>query len=267
LAQLWAPRIIRPVNGGSQVGGALPKILNPKILVIIPAWNEQAAVGTVVTEVHEALPQADVLVVSDGSTDQTAAVAAQAGAAVLDLPLNLGVGGAMRAGYKYAQRGGYDVAVQIDGDGQHDPAEIARLVEALLNNEVNLVIGARFAGTGSYQVRGPRAWAMRFLSVTLSRITGTRLTDTTSGFKAADRRAIALFARDFPSEYLGDTVEALVIAARSGLKIGQIGVEMRPRLAGEPSHHPAKAALFLGRAVMALLVALTRPPLSSGETA
>lgn len=230
-----------------------------RILVIIPAWNEQAAVGTVVAGVHTNYPQADVLVVNDGSPDQTAAVAARAGATVLDLPLNLGVGGAMRAGYKYAQRNGYDIAIQLDADGQHDSAEINKLVTALLQNDVNLVIGARFAGVGSYQVTGPRAWAMKFLSATLSRITGTRLTDTTSGFKAADRRAIELFARDYPSEYLGDTVEALVIAARSGLKVGQVGVVMQPRIAGEPSHNPLKAALFLGRAIMALAIAITRP--------
>ena len=229
--------------------------------MIIPAWNEEGAVGTVVAGVHRDFPQADVLVVNDGSPDQTAVVAARAGAMVLDLPLNLGVGGAMRAGYKYAKRHGYDIAIQIDADGQHDSAAIARLIDALYAQKANLIIGARFAGTGSYEVSGPRAWAMKFLSVTLSRITRTRLTDTTSGFKAADRRAIELFARDYPSEYLGDTVEALVIAARSGLKVGQVGVEMMPRLAGEPSHNPFKAALFLGRAIMALAIALTRPSL------
>ena len=238
-----------------------------RILIIIPAWNEEGAVATVIRGVHKNVPQADVLVVSDGSTDRTAQVAADAGATVLDLPLNLGVGGAMRAGYKYALRNGYQIAVQIDADGQHDSAAIPELINALVIQKANLVIGARFAGAGNYQVTGPRAWAMRFLSVTLSRITKTRLTDTTSGFKAADRRAIELFARDYPSEYLGDTVEALVIAARSGLKIGQIGVVMHPRLAGEPSHNPFKAALFLGRAVMALLIALTRPPLAGPHLA
>jgi len=234
---------------------------NSRILVIIPAWNEQGAVATVISGVQAEFPIADVLVVNDGSTDLTASVAARAGARVLDLPLNLGVGGAMRAGYKYALRHGYDIAIQIDADGQHDPAELNKLISALFEYHADLVIGARFAGAGSYRVSGPRAWAMKFLSVTLSRITHTRLTDTTSGFKAANRRAIELFARDYPSEYLGDTVEALVIAARSGLVIRQVGVEMRPRLAGEPSHNPFKAALFLGRAIMALLIALTRPRL------
>jgi len=243
-------------GGGDNRGGTL---------IIIPAWNEQSVIGQVVREVHAKLPQADVLVVNDGSTDATAHVAAKAGATVLDLPLNLGVGGAMRAGYKYALRNNYACAVQLDGDGQHDPGEVPRLIETLQLENADLVIGARFAGVGSYQVRGLRAWAMKFLSSSLSKVARTRLTDTTSGFKASNRRAIALFARDYPSEYLGDTVEALVIAARSGLKITQVGVSMRPRAGGEPSHNPFKAAVFLGRVVMALLVALTRPSIEAAR--
>lgn len=132
-----------------------------------------------------ALPEADVLVVDDGSTDRTAEIAAGAGARVLSLPYNLGVGGAMRAGYRYAVRRGYDIGVQVDGDGQHDPTEIAQLLGRL--TDADLVIGARFAERGQYAVRGPRAWAMWLLAKALSMITGARLTDTTSGFRAANR--------------------------------------------------------------------------------
>ena len=178
---------------------------------------------------------------------------------VLDLPVNLGVGGAMRAGYKFAARRGYDVVVQVDGDGQHDPADVARVVEALATDNADIVIGARFADKGNYVARGPRRWAMKLLSATLSRVVGTRLTDTTSGFKASNKRAIALFAVDYPAEYLGDTIESMVIASRAGLTIRQIGVEMRPRAGGTPSHNPVKATLFLGRAVLALVIALSRP--------
>ncbi|QAY68896.1 glycosyltransferase family 2 protein [Xylanimonas protaetiae] len=231
-----------------------------RVLVVLPAWNEAAAIAAVLEEVATTLPSMDVLVVNDGSTDSTSAVARATGhATVLDLPLNLGVGGAMRAGYKYALRQRYDVAVQLDADGQHDPAAVPRLLAALNDGDADLVIGARFAGTGTYVVAGPRRWAMRLLSSSLSRIVGTRLTDTTSGFKASGRRAIELFARDYPAEYLGDTVEALVIAARAGLNVTQVGVEMRERAAGTPSHNPFKAAVYLGRAVLALAVALTRP--------
>ena len=229
-----------------------------KLLIILPAWNEQEALPGVLDELHAALPQADYLVVNDGSTDQTALVAHRGRTMVLDLPLNLGVGGAMRAGYKFAARAGYDIAVQVDADGQHDPADVQRVVGAL-GDDADVVIGARFTGTGTYSVRGPRQWAMKLLSVSLSKVAGTRLTDTTSGFKASNRKAIALFAVDYPAEYLGDTIESLVIASRAGLQVRQIGVEMRPRAGGTPSHNPAKAAMFLGRAVLALVIALSRP--------
>jgi len=121
------------------------------------------------------------------------------------------------------------------------------------------VIGARFAGVGDYEVRGPRRWAMRLLGGTLSRTAGTSLTDTTSGFKACGPRAIALFAQHYPAEYLGDTIEALVIALRNGLRVAQVPVAMRERMAGRPSHNPFKAAIYLGRAVFALFFAFVRP--------
>lgn len=227
--------------------------------MIVPAWNEEQTVAATVHEVREKEPRADVLVVNDGSTDGTSRAAHGSGALVLDLPINLGVGGAMRAGYRFAQRHGYDVAVQCDADGQHDPAQIALLLETMDRESADIVIGARFAGVGTYRVRGPRHWAMRVLSVVLSRVAKTPLSDTTSGFKASNRAAISLFAVDYPAEYLGDTVESLVIAARAGLRIRETGVTMRPRAGGRPSHNPLKAAAFLGRAMLALLIAMSRP--------
>lgn len=229
------------------------------MLVIVPAWNEQEALPGVLSELHRTLPDADFLVVNDGSTDGTVLAARTGRTMVLDLPLNLGVGGAMRAGYKFAARRGYDVTVQVDADGQHDPADVAEVVAALHDQDADVVIGARFAGAGDYQVRGPRRWAMGILSAALSRIAGTRLTDTTSGFRASSRRAIELFAAEYPAEYLGDTIESLVIACRAGLRVRQVGVHMRPRAGGTPSHSPVKAAIFLGRALLALVVALSRP--------
>lgn len=228
--------------------------------MIVPAWNEREALPGVLAELARELPDADVLVVNDGSTDGTADVARASGTArVLDLPLNLGVGGAMRAGYRFAAREGYRAAVQVDADGQHDPADVARVVAALDEEGADVVIGARFAGVGAYQARGPRRWAMSVLSTVLSRIARTRLTDTTSGFRASNRRAIRLFADEYPAEYLGDTVESLVIACRSGLTVRQVGVQMRPRAGGTPSHNPVRAAIFLGRAMLALLIAVSRP--------
>jgi glycosyltransferase involved in cell wall biosynthesis len=230
----------------------------PRLLVVIPAFNEQEALQGVLDEVHAALPEADVLVVNDGSTDRTSQVARR-GAMVLDLALNLGVGGAMRAGYRFASREGYDVAVQVDADGQHDPSDLRLLIEGLDDLGADLVIGARFAGRGSYSVRGPRRWAMAVLAFLLSRVAHTRLVDTTSGFRAANRRAVQLFAAEYPAEYLGDTVESIVIASRAGLTVRQVGVTMRPRSGGSPSQSPLRAAVFLGRALLAMLIAMTRP--------
>lgn len=232
--------------------------LTRELLVIIPAWNEEKTLPGVLAEIRAALPKADVIVVDDGSQDSTSRVAANAGVNVLTLPINLGVGGAMRAGYVYAAREGYRQAVQVDADGQHDPQAVHALQDAMAAGDIDIVIGARFAGTGDYEAKGPRRWAMSMLSAVLSRATGATLTDTTSGFKLTSRRAIELFARELPAEYLGDTVEALVIASKAGLTVRQVGVTMRPRAGGEPSHSPWKAAKQLLRAMLALAVALTR---------
>jgi glycosyltransferase involved in cell wall biosynthesis len=228
-----------------------------RVLIIVPAWNEQASIGATIAEIRSCIPLADLLVVDDGSSDQTRDRAAQAGATVCSLPYNLGVGGAMRAGYRFALRHGYDVAVQIDADGQHDPRYVPQLVDRL--SEADVVIGARFATADDpYRVRGPRRWAMVLLAAVLSRLAHTRLTDVTSGFRVSNRRAISLFARHYPAEYLGDTVESLVIGARAGCVIRQEPVVMRPRMAGRASHSPVKAAVYLLRAVFALCLALVR---------
>jgi len=229
---------------------------DPRVLVVLPAWNEAQSLPTVLAEIADHLPEVGVLVVNDGSVDATSAVARSSGVQVLDLPFNLGVGGAMRAGFRYAVAEGYDVVVQVDADGQHDPREVPRIVERLASADI--VIGARFADQGDYAVRGPRRWAMRVLAGVLSRVAGTRLTDTTSGFRAAGPRAIRLFAVHYPAEYLGDTIESLVIAVRSGLTVAQVGVSMRERSAGRPSQRPFKAAFYLLRACLALGISLTR---------
>lgn len=227
------------------------------VLVVIPALNEQASVASVIRDVQRALPEVTCLVVDDGSTDNTSAVAERAGALVLTLPFNLGVGGALRAGFRYARREGFQAMVQVDADGQHDPNVVGELVAALA--DADIVIGARFAGVGSYGVRGPRRWAMKTLAWLISRLSRSQLTDVTSGFKATGPRAISLFADNFPAEYLGDTIEALVIASRAGLRIAQVPVEMRPRQAGEPSHGPFKSAIYLVRAGAAFALAVLRP--------
>ena len=226
-----------------------------RVLVAVPALNEGASIGAVVESVR-AVVHCDIGVIDDGSRDDTATRAAAAGARVIRLPFNLGVGGAMRTAFLLASREGYDRLIQVDGDGQHDPREIPMLLEA--SRDFDVVIGARFAGEGDYRVRGPRKWAMRLLAHSLSRVAGTQLTDTTSGYRVSSRAAIDLFARHYPAEYLGDTVESLVLACRHGLTVTQRPVRMRERQGGVPSHGPFKASLNLGRTVMALVVALTR---------
>lgn len=227
-----------------------------RCLVVIPALNEEASVAEVIAAVREVVATAHLVVVDDGSTDKTADVARAAGADVISLPFNVGVGGALRAGFRYARRFGYEQVVQVDGDGQHDPAHIPDLLGALVDADV--VIGARFAGVGDYEVKGPRKLAMRLLARSLSRRTGQRLTDTTSGFRAFNRKAVEVFAVDYPAEYLGDTVEALVIAARAGLRVTQIPVEMRPRAAGTASQNWVKSTVYLGRVFLALAMSRLR---------
>jgi glycosyltransferase involved in cell wall biosynthesis len=226
------------------------------VLVLVPCLNEQDSVAAVVADLRQHLPEADVLVIDDGSTDRTREVAQLAGAEVVSLCVNLGVGGAMRVGYRYADERGYDQVLQVDGDGQHDSSQAGRLLAAL--DDADLVIGARFAGTGDYDVRGPRRWSMQLLAAVLSRRTKVRLTDTTSGFRATGPRATRLFARHYAAEYLGDTVEAIVLASKSGLTIAQVPVEMRQRTTGRPSAHPLQAALYFGRVALALVLSAVR---------
>lgn len=227
------------------------------VLVAIPAYNEQATLGAVIEGVRAAVPEAGIVVVDDASTDGTAEVARAHGVVTLRLAYNSGVGAAMRLAFVYAMATGARAVVQVDGDGQHDPAQIPVLLDGL--NHASVVVGSRFSGDDPVWVGRSRRAAMRGLAAVVSRVTGTELDDVTSGFRAADRRAMALFAEHYPSEYLGDTVESLVLSARAGLPIAQVPVRMRARQGGEPSHRPLRSALFLGRAVIAVGVAMVRP--------
>ena len=227
-----------------------------RALIIVPAWNESQNVGNTVREILAADPGYDVVVVDDGSTDDTAHQAREAGAKVLRLPFNMGVGGAMRTGFTYAQRHGYRRAIQVDADGQHNPADIAAVLAGLTAADIS--IGARFAEVGDYKARGPRRWAMKMLAGVISRISGVRLTDVTSGFRAANDRAIDQYVRYYPAEYLGDTIDSLVGAIHAGLTVTQVPVAMRPRAYGNPSHNPFSAARYLLRAAFALSLALLR---------
>ncbi|MHB1444267.1 MAG: glycosyltransferase family 2 protein [Acidimicrobiales bacterium] len=232
-----------------------------QVLVVVPAWNEEGSIGAVLGEISRSLPSADVLVVDDFSSDRTAAIARSAGADVISNIFNLGVGGAMRVGFRYAADRGYDALVQIDADGQHDPAYAPALLEALDCSAPGpaLVIAARFDSSEDYPVPRARRWAMRLLAAYLSRLTGCRLTDATSGYRAYNRQAVALFARTYPADYLSDTVESLIIASEAGAHISQLSTVMRERTAGLPSQSRARALLYLSRVALMLFLQAIRP--------
>jgi glycosyltransferase involved in cell wall biosynthesis len=244
-----------------------PPASSARTLVILPALNEEAALAAVLKELAVTCPQLDVLVVDDGSTDATASRATAAGALVMRLPFNLGVGGAMRAAYRWGRDRGYTQVIQVDADGQHDAAELATLLEVqAADPSVDIVIGSRFAGKGDYAVRGPRRWAMRMLSVGMTMIVGTDVKDPTSGFRLVNRRALNLFAEHYPEEYLGDTVEALVMAHRTGLTMRQVPVVMRVRETGTASTNPFRSAVYLVRVIVAIGLAMVRRRPRAGES-
>ena len=227
-----------------------------RVLIVVPAYNESRSLGEVVDRIRAALENVDVLVVDDGSLDSTAEVAEGRGTLVAQLPFNLGVGGAMRTGYRYALRHGYDAVVQIDADGQHDPSEIPQLLRQLTHCDI--AIGSRFAAGTEYEVGRIRRLAMRGLARVVSGLAHQRLTDVTSGFRATNLRAIRLFASHYPAEYLGDTVESLVIAVRKGYKVVEVPVRMRQRSHGRGSQSTIRSSLYLVRAIAALTLALVR---------
>ena len=231
-------------------------VTNP--LIVIPAIDEAETIGDVVAAVRASCSDCTILVVDDGSTDDTAALAALAGAMVASHAVNLGVGGAMRTGFHYAFRNDHDAVVQVDGDGQHPENQIAILLEGLESSDI--VIGARFGPDHDYPIGFVRRLAIRILSRAVSIHCKTRLTDVTSGFRAAGPRAIRLFANHYPIEYLGDTVESLVLAGKVGLSVSELPVAMEPRQSGRPSQSPLAATMHLIRAAFITLQSFIRRP-------
>lgn len=231
-----------------------------RLLVAIPALNEASAIGGVLASLAKVHPLRDVVVIDDGSRDATAQLARDAGAHVVSHAINLGVGAAMGTAFKYAARHGYDAVVQFDGDGQHRPEHIAELVAAAEHSDI--VIGSRFAGGGTFKSSAARRGVQRFIARVASVYARTKLTDATSGFRLAGPRAVAVFAEHYPVEWLGDTVESIVLATRQGLTVSEVPVGMNERVGGAPSQSVFRATLYTGRILLILGLASIRsvPP-------
>ena len=225
------------------------------LLVVIPAFNEEDSIGNVIQDIRIHIPSASILVVDDGSKDNTVKVAESTKVNVLSLPFNVGVGGALRAGFLYAHRNSFTQVLQIDADGQHKAEHAKILLES--GDGFDIVIGSRFAESkNGYNASILRRLAIRLLSVAISKICKTKLTDVTSGFRLSSSSAIELFMKDYPVEYLGDTVESLVIAHKSGLSIKEVPVQMSKREFGSPSQNVLKSSWYLLRAFLVIILSL-----------
>ena len=227
-------------------------------LAIVPAYNEAGMVARVVRDIQRAAPDFDVVVIDDGSIDETAAEAAAEGAAVIRHPYNLGIGGAVQSGFKYALRNGYQVAAQVDGDGQHKPEYLPTMVAALHTEgeQADMVYGSRFRGDPGYRVPLGRRLGNMVFSVVLSAITRQKITDPTSGFRMTNRRAIELFARDYPHDY--PEVEALLMLHANRLRIHEVHVKMNARGFGQSSIDYPRSAYYMLKVLLALFVGLFR---------
>jgi glycosyltransferase involved in cell wall biosynthesis len=227
-----------------------------KILIIVPAYNEEESLPGVIRDLKENHPFADVLVVNDGSRDATARIARENGVKTLDLLFNLGIGGAMQAGYRYAEQNGYELAVQFDGDGQHRAEEIKKLLQPLSAGEADIVIGSRFLLPGRYRAPVFRTFGIWVFSFVLSRILGAAVTDSTSGFRAANRRVIEFFARTYPDDY--PEVEALVLLHKVNLRMIEVGVAMRERTGGRSSITAVRSLYYMIKVLLAIFIDLIK---------
>jgi len=228
----------------------------PRRIAIVPAYNEEGAIGGVIDELRAFDPGLDVVVVADGSVDRTAEVAAAHGAHVVRLPFNLGIGGAVQTGFRYAWENGYDVAVRLDGDGQHDPTELPKVLGPVLAGEADIVVGSRFVGDGTYKPSLSRKLGIRLLAFVVSSIAKQRVTDTTSGFQALNTKALALFAADYPHDY--PEVEGMVMTIRHRLRLLEVPVRMREREHGRSSITALRSIYYMAKVLLALFVGLFR---------
>jgi len=228
----------------------------PKILIIIPAFNEEANIRGVIEAVRLHQPEAHIVVVNDGSSDRTEEIAILEGVTVLSHPFNMGIGATMQTGFKYALMNGYDIAVQVDGDGQHPADQVKDLVETLVESEADLVVGSRFLDKTAYRPSLARGAGMAIFSRLVSLIIGEKVTDTTSGFRASGPRCIQFFSNNYPDDY--PEVEALVLLHKKGFSIMETPVEMAPRQGGRSSITPIRSIYYMVKVLLAIFVDLVK---------
>lgn len=227
--------------------------MSSKVLVIIPAYNEEKAIAGLISEIRSQAPFADILVVNDHSRDRTEAEATRAGAEVVTLPFNLGIGGAVQTGYKIAAEEGYDVAVQLDGDGQHDPRYLAELVRPILEQKLDLCIGSRFLiHDDSFKSTFTRRIGIHFFRRLLQGMTGLHLTDPTSGYRACSAKLIRRYAKYYPVDF--PEPEAIKIARRYGAKVGEMSVRMRERHGGQSSIRYLSTIYYMFKVTLAIFI-------------
>ena len=235
----------------------------------MPAYNERESVAGVVAALHDRAPFFDVIVIDDGSTDDTGAAARAAGAEVVRLPFNLGIGGAVQTGFKYALEQGYDYMAQVDGDGQHEPDELITLLDRITADpRPDMVCGSRFISQESeYLAPVSRRTGIHMFAFLLSKIVGQRVTDPTSGFRLYNRRAIRLFAADYPHDY--PEVEAVLMLHANELRMAEVPVKMHQRGAGQSSITKSRSLYYMIKVSLALVVGLLRrrPVVEPGDPA
>lgn len=226
--------------------------IKEKILVIIPAYNEEGSIGKVIEEVRNQVPQGDVLVVNDGSTDSTARIAREEGVLVLDHPYNMGIGATMQTGFLYALRNYYDIAAQVDGDGQHDPQYLNKLMIPILTGEVDLVIGSRYLEEKGVKSSVPRRVGTRSLSILNYILTGQRVTDPTSGFRAINKKVIDFFSKEYPSDY--PEAESLILLHKKGYTFKEVPAPMRKRQGGVSSIHFLNSIYYMVKVTLSMMI-------------